>query len=204
MTTVETVVGTMRDDLLACQAEISAMHIAKTATNPHFNSRYIPLEQLIDDVVPVLNRYGFVLVQQPTVYESQPALRTRLMHNTGEEISDTMFLLAAQPNPQGQGAAITYARRFALMSMLGIAADPDDDGERAMQGVRDVDADTKPVNGNGHANARGSAVACPNCHGPMWDNRAENDRRAASGDKLQPDWKCRDKDGCGHVIWRPK
>lgn len=201
--TIETLTGTMRDDLLACQAEIAAIHIAKTATNPHFNSRYIPLEQLIDDVVPVLNRYGFVLVQQPTVYESQPALRTRLMHNSGEEVSDTMFLMAAQANPQGQGAAITYARRFALMSMLGIAADPDDDGERAM-GVRDVDADTKPANPVAERlNGQSSGPACPECDLAMWDNRAENDRRAAAGEKLRPDWKCKDK-SCDGVIWRPK
>jgi hypothetical protein len=43
--------------------------------------------------------------------------------------------------------------------------------------------------------------ACPKCGGRCWDNRAANDARLAKGEKLRPDWKCRDKT-CEGVIWR--
>lgn len=46
--------------------------------------------------------------------------------------------------------------------------------------------------------------ACPKCGGAdLWDNRAENDARAARGEKMRPDYKCK-KSGCDGVIWRPK
>lgn len=42
---------------------------------------------------------------------------------------------------------------------------------------------------------------CPKCHGRMWDNRKENDVRAAHGESLRPDWKCRSKE-CTGRYWR--
>lgn len=40
---------------------------------------------------------------------------------------------------------------------------------------------------------------CPDCGGPMWDNRET--KRSAK----QPDYKCKDKDGCGKAVWeKPK
>lgn len=45
------------------------------------------------------------------------------------------------------------------------------------------------------------AVKCPKCHGPVWDNRAENDTRVKQGKSRRPDYACRNKDGCGEVIW---
>jgi hypothetical protein len=44
---------------------------------------------------------------------------------------------------------------------------------------------------------------CPKCSGRLWDNRKENDVRELKGEKLRPDWKCRDKE-CDGVIWREK
>jgi hypothetical protein len=43
---------------------------------------------------------------------------------------------------------------------------------------------------------------CPKCSGPMWSNVKENDERAARGEKLRPDYACKDKTGCKGVIWR--
>ena len=40
-------------------------------------------------------------------------------------------MLNGKEDAQAQGSAITYARRYALMSMLGLVADTDDDGEAA-------------------------------------------------------------------------
>lgn len=46
-----------------------------------------------------------------------------------------------------------------------------------------------------------AAPKCPKCNGGMWDNRSENAERRRSGQKQRPDFACKDKKKCGHVIW---
>jgi len=80
---------------------------------------------------PILAKHGLAVAQFPTTLDGEPALITYLLHASGQVLSDTMKLCAAKNDPQGQGAAITYARRFAYMSVLGLVADADDDGNTA-------------------------------------------------------------------------
>lgn len=116
--------------LLAAQGDMP--HLQRDAINPHFKSKFISLDTLMENVLPVLNKHGLVLLQLPTTVDGQPALRTRLVHaESGEGLEDTMLLMAAKDDPQGQGSAITYARRYSLMSTLGLVADEDDDGNKA-------------------------------------------------------------------------
>ncbi len=46
--------------------------------------------------------------------------------------------------------------------------------------------------------------SCPACNADVWDNVEENNKREAKGDKLRPDYSCKDKEGCGWVMWREK
>jgi hypothetical protein len=119
--------------LLAFQK--SAPAIQKDALNPHFKNRYVSLETLMGEIVPKLNDAGLVVTQLPTAIivdgRPSPALRTRITHaESGETIEDVMLLMGKE-DPQGQGSAITYARRYSLMAMLGLVADEDDDGNKA-------------------------------------------------------------------------
>lgn len=118
--------NTMFADLLAAQKEMP--NLQKSGINPHFNSRFIPLDELISKILPVLNAHNLVLIQQPTTLDGQPALTTRLLHVSGEEISSTMLLLCGG-SPQDQGSGLTYAKRYAALSTLGLTADVDDDAE---------------------------------------------------------------------------
>jgi hypothetical protein len=114
--------------LLAFQA--SHVEIQKTAVGHHLGNKYVPLEDLLPEVIPALNRCGLVVLQMPTHVDGQPALTTKIIHAaTGESVSSTMLLLVAKPDPQGQGSAITYARRYSLMAMLGLVADEDTDDQ---------------------------------------------------------------------------
>lgn len=114
--------------LLAVQKE--GISLQKNAINPHFKNKYISLDTLMGQVLPVLNENGIVLLQQPTVVSGEPGLTTSLtLAATGESVVDTMPLILGKDDPQGQGAAITYARRYSLMSILGLVADEDTDGE---------------------------------------------------------------------------
>jgi AraC-like DNA-binding protein len=113
----------------AAQAEFSA--IPKTADNPFFHSKYADLATVVLNTQPILAKHGLAVVQFPTTLDGEPALTTHLLHASGQSLSDTMKLFAAKHDPQGQGAAITYARRFAYMAVLGLVADDDDDGNTA-------------------------------------------------------------------------
>lgn len=120
--------------LVAAQAEMPALQRDKI--NPAFHSKYLSLEALLSEVLPVLNRHGFALVQAPTYVETEtglePALRTVLVHGaSGETFEETMLLMIGKRDPQGQGSAITYAKRYALMALCGLSADEDDDGNAA-------------------------------------------------------------------------
>ncbi len=110
-----------------------ALKIQQEGINPAFKSRYVKNETLFSVVIPELNSCGLVLMQMPSFGPNgEPAMTTRITHMaSGEALESTMPLLLDKQNAQGLGSAITYARRYMLMSMLGLVADEDDDGNRA-------------------------------------------------------------------------
>lgn len=112
--------------LVAFQAEAPALPL--DGVNPHYGNRFTTLDALVTSVRPVLAKHGLSFVQLPTHYDGQPALRTVLLHESGDKLEDVMLLKEAKPDPQGQGSALTYARRYALAAALGLVADEDDDG----------------------------------------------------------------------------
>jgi hypothetical protein len=132
--TVELPVGdrTLLGALLGAQQEMPALK--KTATNPHFKSRFAPLDTIVETVNPILHKHGLVWSTLPGHDEYGPALTYRLSHaGTGDSIEGTMPLLLSKQDPQGMGSAITYARRYALCAVLNLVADDDDDGAGASQ-----------------------------------------------------------------------
>jgi hypothetical protein len=116
--------------LLAAQQEMPAIH--RDTENPHLKNKYVSLDQILDKVVPVLNKHGLVLWQAPVnVGAGPPILRTVLAHGeSGEEI-EVEFALNTEGNQRGMqavGSAITYGRRYALTAMFALITDEDDDG----------------------------------------------------------------------------
>lgn len=124
-------IGELAAALVAAQAEFSA--VPKTAENPFFHSKYADLASVVKSAQPILAKHGLAVSQHPTVVDGEPALTTYLLHSSGQSLVSTMRLCAAKHDPQGQGAAITYARRFAYQAVLGLVADEDDDGNKATQ-----------------------------------------------------------------------
>lgn len=103
-----------------------------------YDNKYVTLHQLLDKVIPILNKHGLVLLQYVQHAGDQHVLQTVISDdvsaNTGLE-SATLMTLKSE-DPQAQGSAITYARRYALMSMLGMVGEEDDDGQRATEATR--------------------------------------------------------------------
>jgi ERF superfamily len=117
--------------VLAIQSEIGTLQ--KNAINPHFKSRYISLDSLVEHVQPLLTKHGLIWTCEPTHQGgSEPYLEYSLIHaETGQVRTNMMPLLLDKQNAQGLGSALTYARRYALCAVLNIVADVDDDGEKA-------------------------------------------------------------------------
>lgn len=93
---------------------------------------YADLQSVIDAVRNGLSKNGIAVIQAPMPNTSGITLRTTLAHKSGQWIASELTL----PNDrmggiQGMGSALTYARRYALAAMVGVAQD-DDDGEAAM------------------------------------------------------------------------
>ncbi len=118
--------------LLAVQAE--APKVVKDQTNPHFKSRFASLDAVMDAIGPILTRHGLVWATLPGRVDGEPALTYKLVHvATGETLEGSMPLMLKSADPQGQGSALTYARRYSIMAVLGLVPDEDDDGNRAQR-----------------------------------------------------------------------
>lgn len=103
----------------------------KSSENPHYKSRYADLASCIEAVVGALNRNGIALMQRVIPCDSGVSVETIFIHNSGETVSSGALHVPIQKNDaQGYGSALTYARRYSLMSACGIAPE-DDDGNAA-------------------------------------------------------------------------
>ena len=110
-------------------AEIEAA--TKGATNPHFKSKYADLGAVIEAVKPPLIKHGLFFTQRSHPAENGVSVETVLHHEGGEELSlGTLFVPANKQDAQGFGSALTYARRYGLMTAFGVPAE-DDDGNAA-------------------------------------------------------------------------
>lgn len=103
----------------------------KTSQNPHFRSKYASLDACIEAVIDALHKHGIGLLQRTLHCESGVAVETLLVHSSGETLSGgVLHVPASKQDPQGYGSALTYARRYHLLTTCGIAPE-DDDGNAA-------------------------------------------------------------------------
>lgn len=112
----------------------------KDSTNPHFSRKYADLGSVVSVIREPFAKNGLGYIQLVTVKEKTVSVETMITHKTGQFIAETLDLPLLQNNPQGIGSAITYGRRYSLMSMAGVAPE-EDDGAAASQGV----AEDKPA-----------------------------------------------------------
>lgn len=102
----------------------------KDSTNPHYRSGYASLESVIDTIKPALSKQGLAFVQR--VLEGDSAkVETLLVHESGETFSlGVCDVPVDKGNAQGYGSALTYARRYGLLTAFGVPS-VDDDGNAA-------------------------------------------------------------------------
>ena len=116
-----------------CLAQAEMGGAIKDSNNPFFKSSYADLTSVIKVIKEPFAKYGLSFVQLPVTSAggNGVGVATMLMHKSGQWLQSEYLLPMDKVTPQGAGAAITYARRYALQSLVGIPS-VDDDGELAM------------------------------------------------------------------------
>ena len=115
----------------------------KASTNPHFRSKYADLANCFEAVNDALLDNEIAVYQETFEDDTGVTVETVFLHSSGETIRGGKFHVpASKQDPQGYGSALTYARRYSLMTACGIAAE-DDDGNSA-SGNKDKPAPKAP------------------------------------------------------------
>lgn len=107
--------------------------LKKKATNPFYNSKYIDLVSLMEQIEEDLEREGLVVLAVPleSIHPAILRLQTIILDEEGNSFAATASMPLAKMDPQAWGSAVTYLRRYAIGAMLGMLAEADDDGNNA-------------------------------------------------------------------------
>jgi hypothetical protein len=107
----------------------------KNCTNSHFKNGYADLQSVIDAIRKPLNENGLTYTQLVTSSDDglMLGLETMLSHSSGQWMSSIIYCPSAAPDWHKVGSAMTYLRRYSLQAIAGVAADDDDDGNKAME-----------------------------------------------------------------------
>lgn len=127
--------------LAAVQANLPEVAKGETATVPtkaggSYKYSYADLAAVTRVILPRLGAVGLSWTTKPTILDGRFVLEYKLLHTSGEaEVG--CYPLPDRGSPQEIGSAITYARRYALCSVTGVAPDDDDDAAEASRGARE-------------------------------------------------------------------
>jgi hypothetical protein len=109
---------------------------AADSENPYFKSMYAGLLSVWNAARPALAANGLSIAQVASLIPVSPGgnqvcLETILMHESGQWLKGCLPLQSLKQDPQAQGSALTYARRYSLSAILGLCTEEDDDGNKA-------------------------------------------------------------------------
>ena len=138
-------IGELAKALAIAQGEIQ--NAKKDSENPFFKSKYADLAAVRDACQEPLSKNGLAVIQTPRTSITEDAtiifVETILAHSSGEWISEELSAIPVKTDPQGIGSCITYLRRYALSSFVGVASE-DDDGNAASHSNNGPQAKAKP------------------------------------------------------------
>src|SRR3954463_12798822 len=136
--------------------------------------RYAPLASGLDIVRKTLGQHEIATVQTTAIDQTAGIvnLTTMLAHASGEWIASDwpVCSVSEMASPQRMGAALTYARRYALFTLVGIAGEDDLDapdlgapssgsaGDRRLEPINQQQPLRFPRRGNGHGRGRGEVA----------------------------------------------
>lgn len=125
------------------QSDMPAIHAVKPVPNNDGSIRYrfAPYEEIMEQVRPLLLRHGFTVSFSQTIGDGRIVQACTLRHVGGHAVTNQFAVRVGKGPPgsseaQGDGAASTYAKRFALCDALNIVVEKDSDGARAGEDAR--------------------------------------------------------------------
>ena len=135
----------------------------KQRENGHLKNKYAGLGECLEAVDAALLENGIALMQETFDDPTGVTIETVFLHESGESLRcGRLHVPAAKQDPQGYGSALTYARRYSLMTACGIAPE-DDDGHAASQprqsGAKPAQQAVKPAAQDDSPKARASRLA---------------------------------------------
>lgn len=91
-----------------------------------YNYKYADLPSILEAIKEPMKQYGLVFIQQP---DGLGRLKTTIHHKESKGfIEGVIEMKAVDDKAQTYGSMLTYMRRYALVTMLGLNVDEDDDG----------------------------------------------------------------------------
>ena len=106
--------------------------------------KYADIASVIGAIKPALIKHGLFFTQHPHPSEDGVTVETILHHSSGESIGlGSLFVPANKRDAQGFGSALTYARRYGLVTAFGVPVE-DDDGNAAVKGQRESTVSPSP------------------------------------------------------------
>lgn len=139
MNTSETI-GNLLSALSAAQGEIQ--NAEKDVQG--YGYKYADLGQILTMVRPILAKHKLAVIQLPHNADGGIAVTTRLGHESGEWLEDTLTMPVEQTlNKEGKptlsiaqesGKVVTYSRRYMLSALLGVAQEDTDATKRDSKG----------------------------------------------------------------------
>lgn len=142
-----------------------------------YSYSYVTLAKLSEVVLPLLAKHGLAFTALPgTGSDGKMALRYFLLHESGESLTGE-FPISGEGGIQMIGGRITYARRYCLAAIVGVAADEDDESRLGEDGPRTAQrAGRRDSSGQG-ATAQRSTPARPAARPPL-PGEADDDQAA--------------------------
>lgn len=101
------------------------------AVNPHFCSKYATLASVYEAVRSACSAQGLCVTQLASTVDGCASVTTMMGHTSGQWMRSTLIVPLDKATAQGLGSALTYARRYSLAAIVGVASDEDDDGNAA-------------------------------------------------------------------------
>lgn len=160
-------IGDLAGALAKAQGAIKGA--AKGKENPFYKSSYADLACVMDACRDALSKNSIAVIQSTQYDATDKWVETVLAHSSGQWISSRYPVKPVKDDPQGLGSAVTYARRYSLMALVGIVAEDEDDDGNAASGKTSGNPQIDPrpplerpkqsANGNGNGTHKDDKAA---------------------------------------------
>ena len=139
-------VALLYEALVEAQAELKNPKKSEEAkvkskkTGVEFSYQYTALDEILDQVRPVLQKYGLGIMHLMENTDGRHVLVCRLYHKSGAFIESFFRLPEDVGGPQDLGSWMSYMRRYSVTAILALAGEPDDDAKAAQDAAEDAKA----------------------------------------------------------------